>query len=304
MTAREVFEGILIELNSVNAPAIFIDEFNYIINKAITQYSNKRYNLYDLNQQTADDLQVLKSTTSISGSSIKNVGITQTTANGTELTEAKYNVLLPADYFHLLNCIVTYTLQKDFKCYKKGTILRAATKRLTSDMYASILNNAWLRPQFKNPYHMIQSNQNMVLGDWSASTTDDLDTIADLVLDQAGDTRVHNSYYDVNSDGSINGTDYFIGPTMLIDYGMDISVFALTKVDINYLRTPGLIVLTPDHLDMTEDQSQLMEFPEYVCREIIKEAVQLLMLKTGDPSLQNHMVVNQSIPGAANQPSN
>lgn len=37
-------------------------EFNYLFNKAINQYINKVYNVYDINQQTTDDLRVLKST--------------------------------------------------------------------------------------------------------------------------------------------------------------------------------------------------------------------------------------------------
>ena len=36
---------------------------NYYFNKAINQYINKRYNIYDVNQQTTDDLRVLKATT-------------------------------------------------------------------------------------------------------------------------------------------------------------------------------------------------------------------------------------------------
>ena len=37
-------------------------EFNYLFNKAINQYINKVYNVYDINQQTTDDLRVLKAT--------------------------------------------------------------------------------------------------------------------------------------------------------------------------------------------------------------------------------------------------
>jgi hypothetical protein len=33
-----------------------------LVNKAINQYVNKTYNTYDINQQTTDDLRVLKST--------------------------------------------------------------------------------------------------------------------------------------------------------------------------------------------------------------------------------------------------
>ena len=63
MTARQVFEATLIELSKIQAPSLKLHEFNYLFNKAINQYVNKIYNVYDINQQTTDDLRVLKSTT-------------------------------------------------------------------------------------------------------------------------------------------------------------------------------------------------------------------------------------------------
>ena len=62
MTARQVLEATLIELSKMQMPALKLHEFNYLFNKAINQYINKVYNVYDINQQTTDDLRVLKST--------------------------------------------------------------------------------------------------------------------------------------------------------------------------------------------------------------------------------------------------
>jgi hypothetical protein len=62
MTARQLYDGVLIELNKENAPNILLEDFNYFANKAINNYINKRYNIYDVNQQTTDDLRVLKAT--------------------------------------------------------------------------------------------------------------------------------------------------------------------------------------------------------------------------------------------------
>ena len=62
MTAKQVWEGMLTELSKVNAPSMLLQDFNYFFNNAINQYINKRYNIYDINQQTTDDLRVLKST--------------------------------------------------------------------------------------------------------------------------------------------------------------------------------------------------------------------------------------------------
>jgi hypothetical protein len=38
-----------------------------------------------------------------------------------------------------------------------------------------------------------------------------------------------------------------------------------------------------------------MEFPDYVCQEIINELVHLVMENTADPRLQTHIPVTQSI---------
>ena len=34
MTARELYKSVLVELNKVKAPAIMLDDFNYIANKS------------------------------------------------------------------------------------------------------------------------------------------------------------------------------------------------------------------------------------------------------------------------------
>ena len=61
-TSRQLYEATLIELNKENAPNLLLEDFNYFANKAIYQYTNKRYNIYDVSQQTTDDLRVLKAT--------------------------------------------------------------------------------------------------------------------------------------------------------------------------------------------------------------------------------------------------
>nr|DAM35500.1 MAG TPA: hypothetical protein [Bacteriophage sp.] len=36
-------------------------------------------------------------------------------------------------------------------------------------------------------------------------------------------------------------------------------------------------------MDLTEDTSQIMEFPDYVCQEIINELTLLVMARDADP---------------------
>jgi hypothetical protein len=47
--------------------------------------------------------------------------------------------------------------------------------------------------------------------------------------------------------------------------------------------------LTQEQIDLTEDTSQIMEFPDYVNQEIINELVHLVMLRTQAPGLGDHI---------------
>ena len=46
-----------------------------------------------------------------------------------------------------------------------------------------------------------------------------------------------------------------------------------------------------------------MEFPDYVCQEIINELEKLLLENAGDPRLQTNLAVNQTIANPAQQQS-
>ena len=116
MTALQAYEAVLIELNKVGAPSLLLRDFNYDINKAINNYLNKRYNIYDVNQQTTDDLSRLKT------SGVFTVKKTRMPIDG-ELdeytqfldSEATYEAILPSDYFHILNCICLYQAKREDK---------------------------------------------------------------------------------------------------------------------------------------------------------------------------------------------
>ena len=80
-----------------------------------------------------------------------------------------------------------------------------------------------------------------------------------------------------------------------IRYGKDDSLFQLVEVQVDYVKVPQHIRLTQEQIDLTEDTSQIMEFPDYVNQEIINELVHLVMLRTNDPQLGNHMQMTQTI---------
>jgi len=151
VSARELYEGVLIETNKDHSSNILLEDFNFWANKAINNYTNKRYNIYDVNQQSTDDLRVLKATAMLKPMKVNDyAGLSL--ANG-----AIYEIVMPSDYLHLLNCICIYKVNKTYKCYNKGDTWRSAAKRLTADMYSQILDNFWNKPTYKNPYYYIHN---------------------------------------------------------------------------------------------------------------------------------------------------
>jgi hypothetical protein len=88
---------------------------------------------------------------------------------------------------------------------------------------------------------------------------------------------------------------------MEIRYGKDNSLFQLERVYVDYIKAPQHIRLSQEQLDLTEDTSQMMEFPDYVCQEIINELVNLVMENLSDPRLPTHAQVTQSIANPAQQ---
>lgn len=90
-------------------------------------------------------------------------------------------------------------------------------------------------------------------------------------------------------------------PLIEIRYGEDNSVFTLFAIAIDYIKAPQHLRLTQEQIDLTLDTSQILEFPDYVCQEIINELVHIIQENIGDPRLQTHPIVSQSIANPAQQ---
>lgn len=329
MTARQVWEGMLTELSKVNAPSMLLQDFNYFFNKAINQYINKRYNIYDISQQTTDDLRVLKATTVLEpeliANTISGVDTSDWKAGNASLFGATYEVYLPLDYLHMLNCICVYKLNKRFKCYNEGDYVQFAAKRLTADSWSVVVNDYYNRPLPERPYYYIHNVNTSVQLPTNpiTNTTTALDTKT-VGTDTSKDYNVEpgeapalstgpnsNLPRTINLQGITNksvvekeaGVRYG-NPSSVrceIRYGKDNSVFELQSVVIDYIKAPQTIRLTQEQVDLTEDTSQIMEFPDYVCQEIINELTMLVMENTADPRLQTNTVVTQSIANPAQQ---
>lgn len=373
MTARQMLEALLIEMNKVNAPSLLLEDYNYFINKAIYQYINKSYNYNEVNQQYTDNTRVLKATT------ILTPQISQDYTNElNSLYGAVYEVSLPQDYLHMLNCICIYDVgNTDFKCYNANTKVQFAAKRLTSDSWSTIINDYYNRPTYKRPYYYIH-NVNTVnngslptnpystsnptgtdLGGGTYSVMSDAVNFKDHIIANLSGTATtkykcykfangsyteiespalgdldiidyeytynHSSNAQLKASVTINNSNFprsiAIGnttkslvekseairvgnPTGIrceIRYGADSSQFTLSKVLIDYIKVPQTVRITQEQMDLTVDTSQIMEFPDYVCQEIINELVHLVMENASDQRLNTHIPVSQSIAQPAQQ---
>lgn len=150
MTSKQLYEHVLTELNKVNAGTLLLSDFNYLSNKGIQQYVNKRYTPYEMDQQTSDDLRVLKSTAILKPEVCDKYG-------ASPFRRGTYQVNLPDDYLHILNCTCIFKVDKDNRCDEAGRYVEYGATRLTADMFPTISRNAYTRPQYRHPYYYIHN---------------------------------------------------------------------------------------------------------------------------------------------------
>lgn len=194
MTARTIYEAILIELNKNNAPSLRLHEFNYLFNKSINELVDEFYTNYDVNQNATDSLRVLQSEAQLAphqviitypqGSkdeSTINTSITNgipkvITPTGQKLKGATYEVFLPEDYLHILNCTCIYYVRYQNKCYDAGDYIEVPATKLTADSWSTIMTDVYNRPSPMKPYYYIHNR----------NTSADLPTnpITDKVIDE------------------------------------------------------------------------------------------------------------------------
>ena len=404
-----------------NAPNILLEDFNYFANKTVLQYVNKRYNIYDVSQQTTDDLRVLKATAILDV--IRTPYKDKINLDNDLLSyfmDATYTAELPNDYYHLLNCLCLFKVNNTNKCYNKGTVARFSATRLTADSWSQVVDNYWLRPSYKRPYYYIHnvntsnpevptnpvqdyddategssksienigtdkklkdentfhelisydyttpepgpvgtyyvkkeigtddetlyfaspvgghgqtqwvdvSNQltgedfsyNGIYYMWNGSKLEEISNITEASVKTKTEQQYQiieqgqDPFKKIDLNGFINnGTVTYpqrnaqvrygnaSKPLIEIRYGEDHSTFELFKIMVDYIKAPQHIRLTQEQIDKTLDTSQVLEFPDYVCQEIINELVKNIMENISDPRLQTFPVVSQSIANPAQQ---
>lgn len=295
MTLRQLYQNLLIENNKIQAAPMLLEDFNYFVNKSVQQYINKKYNVYEINQQSSDDLRVLQTTAILD-------------VTDSNSPNYQYEVFLPHDYLHLLNCICNFKAMKSHKCIQSGDEFQYKATRLTADLWGQIINNYYMRPTYERPYYYLNN----------VNVNQDVPTNPPT-YDQSGNntnpqsTDMNDRQYDSQNNSNFPRT-FTLGQTQvsLIDKPVAHRIsnptrvrleircgknpdFKLQSVYIDYLKSPQLLNLTQEQLDLIEDTSQIMEFPDYVCNEIINELTHLIMENSSDQRLQTHIPISTSI---------
>ena len=269
MSIRDAFENCLIELNKVQAPALLIDDFIYLFNKAVQQYVNERYNLFETKQQLTDDLRVLTKS--------KFLPVTYNLGNedGKNNTfGGNYTCVLPPDYFHILNCICRFKDKRSKRCEDSCNVFEQGANKLDTNQWPHVINNYYMRPSVKQPYYYI------------------------INIEDPGKTGQQN-IDQFKNENVLRGTEDRYGnsvvPIMQIKCGNDRKNFELEGVYIDYLKAPQYLSLDQDILDDITDNSQIIEFPDYVVYEIINQIVKLILENNANPRIQTNPAVSKTI---------
>lgn len=279
MTVRTLYDNLLIELNKVEAPSLLLEDFLYFANKAVQQYINKVYNRYDVNQQSTDDLRTLKTTIrlTVNSSGFAEDG-TPNEINMSPTEDDHWYCNLPTDYMHLLNCVLIFDKQQQYehgsRCeeLKSKYKVKSMARRLTSDLFPSIISNAYFKPSYKNPYYFITNHGT----DYGTPSTNEM---LEQILDPC----------DVATNSPTATLEIRCGST---------AKYYPTEAYIDYIKTPDTLYMTYEMLEEDDDNSQVLEFPEYVCYEIQNELTKLVLENIGDPRLETNIPINQTITGA------
>lgn len=153
-TVREVYSALLTELNKQEAPTILIEDFNYLHNKAIQNYINKRYNIYPVGQQVKDDLGPLK---------VMNYPLVVIAKPNTY--PRQFTASLPIDYLHIQRQIVKIQIEAELNnCAQTDYNRYPQTTQIDSTQLAEITNNYYSKPSKKRVYFVTYQIQNEETG--------------------------------------------------------------------------------------------------------------------------------------------
>lgn len=141
-------------------------------------------------------------------------------------------------------------------------------------MYPNVINNAYFKPSYRVPYYFV-TNLNTRANVDSMSSNIKLEKIFDPC-------------------GEIIDVELSSALKLEIRCGSN-EKYVPISVYIDYIKVPNKIDLTYDDLEREIDTTKMLEFPEYVCYEIVNECVKLILENSSDPRLQTNIPINQTI---------
>lgn len=311
MTALDCYQAVLIELNKVHAPNLLLEDFNYFFNKAVSQYINKHYNIYDMNQQATDNLRAVKKTVHLDPNEVlkSDFGSDEDTWQRQSIKSiygTVKEVFLPLDYIHILNCVCSFKKMTKAECDDDERYESYPAKRLTADTLPMVMQNYYTKPAVNRPYYYINGSDEFTQpgyfeenkigdpykGDFRdsafKSNTETLNGSRTFTLGGGTNLMKFESQEQVDRTGNPN-------PVRMEIYFGKKGTHELVDVRVDYIRVPQHIVLTQEQIDLTTDTSQILEFPDYVCMEIINELVHIIMENQSNVRLQTHGPISQSI---------
>ena len=188
---------------------------------------------------------------------------------------------------HILNCIVEYKVKKLYKCYAMGDHVDFPARRLTADMASGILHNVYMSPKYKRPYFYINN----------ISDFENFENNADVDLSTypyQDEEMTFTKYADSvkPADGRVSNVSKI---RLELRFGEDDTIFEPFAIYIDYIKSPMFIRLTQQDITDDADHTRPLEFPDYVCYEIVNEFVKLLMENASDPRLQTNYAINQTV---------
>jgi hypothetical protein len=265
MTERGLYEALLFELRKSKAPHIHLEEFIYFSNKGIQEYVNEMYNVFETTAQTSDALAALTSYVDYNVTYV--AGVPRAVMSGNSITTSA-------------PIILTYGQRYNSRYLQ----IPAAGD------YFHLLNCV---VDTKTKFNFKCYTAGYIFSYAAAKFTADS---ASGAQSNAWLRPVHDRpyYKELDHNNSLVTGDVSTTPDFQIFYGSS-NRFDVDKVYCEYLRQPRAITLTENMLDLPSDTSSVMEFPPYVCNEIIKRLVKLVMENAKDPRLQTFIPTNSSV---------
>jgi len=256
MTVKQVYEYTLMELRKAKAPQLHLEEFNYYINKSIQEYINTAYRTYETTQQTSDDLSAVSENVS---------GTINVAGNLVTYSGNSFNGNKPVKMGTLYNSTYSQFVLPDDYMHLLGIIPTCVTK----------FNYKCYKAGYEHSYGSIK-----LTADVAGALTDN------AFMRPAMD----NTYYRIIDSNILVSTI----PDIQVLYGNGNKV-RFANFYMSYIKKPIVIDLTVRQRDLPTDISQVMEFPDYVCNEIIKKIVTLVMENSQNPRLATFIPVNKTI---------